>query len=162
MCIRDRDGEVVEDIIYSPDGKSISMIKGKGDLWIADADGKNQRKLISSWNAPRYDWSPNSRWIAYSVYDNNFNRDIWIVPVDGSKPAFNLSRHPDSDGGVKWSPDGKLLAFTGRRFDTETDIYYVSIMVLFGLNFVNYLVITKLLYQDCGMFNVKKNNLLSN
>ena len=119
------DGEVVEDIIYSPDGKSISMIKGKGDLWIADADGKNQRKLISSWNAPRYDWSPNSRWIAYSVYDNNFNRDIWIVPVDGSKPAFNLSRHPDSDGGVKWSPDGKLLAFTGRRFDTETDIYYV-------------------------------------
>ena len=101
------------------------MIKGKGDLWIADADGKNQRKLISSWNAPRYDWSPNSRWIAYSVYDNNFNRDIWIVPVDGSKPAFNLSRHPDSDGGVKWSPDGKLLAFTGRRFDTETDIYYV-------------------------------------
>ena len=119
------DGEVVEDIIYSPDGKNISMIKGKGDLWIADADGKNQRKLISSWNAPRYDWSPNSRWIAYSVYDNNFNRDIWIVPVDGSKPAFNLSRHPDSDGGVKWSPDGKLLAFTGRRFDTETDIYYV-------------------------------------
>ena len=120
-----KEGEVVEDIIYSPDGKSISMIKGQGDLWIADADGKNQRKLISSWNAPRYDWSPNSRWIAYSVYDNNFNRDIWIVPVDGSKPAFNLSRHPDSDGGVKWSPDGKLLAFTGRRFDTETDIYYV-------------------------------------
>jgi len=119
------DGEVIEDIIYSPDGKSISMIKGQGDLWIADADGKNQRKLISSWNAPRYDWSPNSQWIAYSVYDNNFNRDIWIVPVDGSKPAFNLSRHPDSDGGVKWSPDGKLLAFTGRRFDTETDIYYV-------------------------------------
>ena len=75
------DGEVVEDIIYSPDGKNISMIKGKGDLWIADADGKNQRKLISSWNAPRYDWSPNSRWIAYSVYDNKFNRDIWIVPV---------------------------------------------------------------------------------
>ena len=61
------DGEVVEDIIYSPDGKSISMIKGKGDLWIADADGNNQRKLISSWNAPRYDWSPNSRRIAYSV-----------------------------------------------------------------------------------------------
>lgn len=119
------DGEVIEDIIYSPDGKSISMIKGQGDLWIADADGKNQRKVISSWNAPRYDWSPNSQWIAYSVYDNNFNRDIWIVPVDGSKAPFNLSRHPDSDGGVKWSPDGKLLAFTGRRFDTETDIYYV-------------------------------------
>ena len=42
------------------------------------------------------------------------------------------------------------------------NIYYVSIMVLFGLNFVNYLVIIKISYQDCGMFNVKKINLLSN
>lgn len=119
------DGEVIEDIIYSPDGKKISMIKGSGDLWISDADGKNGTKLISSWNAPRYDWSPDGKWIAYSVYDNNFNRDIWIVPVDGSRKPFNLSRHPDSDGGVRWSPNGKLLAFTGRRYDTETDIYYV-------------------------------------
>tara|TARA_B110000014_G_scaffold264463_1_gene266364 strand:- start:8985 stop:12422 length:3438 start_codon:yes stop_codon:yes gene_type:complete len=119
------EGEVIEDIIYSPDGKKISMIKGSGDLWISDADGKNANKLISSWNAPRYDWSPDGKWIAYSVYDNNFNRDIWIVPVDGSKKPFNLSRHPDSDGGVRWSPNGKLLAFTGRRYDTETDIYYV-------------------------------------
>ena len=119
------DGEVIEDIIYSPDGKKISMIKGSGDLWITDEDGKNGSKLISSWNAPRYDWSPDGKWIAYSVYDNNFNRDIWIVPVDGSRNPFNLSRHPDSDGGVRWSPDGKLLAFTGRRYDTETDIYYV-------------------------------------
>ena len=45
--------------------------------------------------------------------------------VDGSRKPFNLSRHPDSDGGVRWSPNGKLLAFTGRRYDTETDIYYV-------------------------------------
>ncbi|MED5471185.1 MAG: hypothetical protein VX577_05525, partial [Verrucomicrobiota bacterium] len=40
------DGEVIEDIIYSPDGKKISMIKGSGDLWITDEDGKNGSKLI--------------------------------------------------------------------------------------------------------------------
>ena len=59
------------------------------------------------------------------MYDNNFNRDVWIVPIDKSRAPYNLSRHPDSDGGVRWSPDGKLLAFTGRRYDDETDIYYV-------------------------------------
>ena len=101
------------------------MIKGNGDLWITDADGKNGRVLVESWMAPRYDWSPDSKWIAYSVYDNNFNRDVWIVPIDKSRPPYNLSRHPDSDGGVRWSPDGKLLTFTGRRYDDETDIYYV-------------------------------------
>ena len=47
------------------------------------------------------------------------------MPIDKSRPPYNLSRHPDSDGGVRWSPDGKLLAFTGRRYDDETDIYYV-------------------------------------
>ncbi|MFP6874951.1 MAG: S41 family peptidase [Verrucomicrobiales bacterium] len=116
---------VIEDIIYSPDGKWISMIKGNGDLWVTDADGKNGHRVVESWYAPRYDWSPDSKWLAYSVYDNDFNRDVWIVPVDNSREAFNLSRHPDSDGGVRWSPDGKLLAFTGRRHATETDIYYV-------------------------------------
>ena len=101
------------------------MIKGNGDLWVTDADGKNGHRVVESWYAPRYDWSPDSKWLAYSVYDNNFNRDVWIVPVDNSREPFNLSRHPDSDGGVRWSPDGKLLAFTGRRYATETDIYYV-------------------------------------
>ncbi len=31
----------------------------------------------------------------------------------------------DNDGNPKFSPDGKLLAFTGRRFDDEVDVFYV-------------------------------------
>ena len=57
--------------------------------------------------------------------DKDFNRDIYIVPVDGSRPPFNLSRHPDNDADPVWSPDGKTIAFTGRRGENEVDIYYV-------------------------------------
>ncbi len=88
-------------------------------------DGKDARRLVESFDAPRFDWSPDGKWIVYAKSDNDFNEDIWLSPVDGSRPPFNLSRHPDNEGNPVWSPDGKMIAFTGRRADTEVDIYFV-------------------------------------
>ena len=120
-----RDKEAKADLQTVPGGKRISWISGRGDLWVADGDGKNRKRLLESWNRPDYDWSPDGKWIAWAVSDNNFNRDVWIASAAGEREPFNLSRHPDSDGSPRWSPNGKILAFTGRRFETETDIYYV-------------------------------------
>ena len=69
---------------------------------------------------------PTANGSLYAVSDNDFNRDVWIASADGSSPPYNLSRHPDNDGNPAWSPDGKILAFTGRRYEDETDIYYVA------------------------------------
>ncbi|MDP7302153.1 MAG: S41 family peptidase, partial [Pirellulaceae bacterium] len=65
------------------------------------------------------------KWLVYALSDGEFNRDIYLLPLDGSREVFNLSRHPDNDGGPRWSPDGKMIAFTGRRVGSEVDIYYV-------------------------------------
>lgn len=109
---------------FSADGKKLAFIKDRGDLWLADGDGANARKLFESWNAPSYDFSPDGRWIVYALSDEWFNNDIWLLPVDGSRSAFNLSRHPDNDYSPLWSPDGKKIAWTGRRENGEIDIFF--------------------------------------
>lgn len=109
---------------FSPDGKKLAFVKDRGDLWLADGDGKNAKRLLESWDAPNFHFSPDGKWLVYAVNDEWFNSDVWLLPVDGSRPAFNLSRHPDNDYSPVWSPDGKKIAWTGRRENGEIDIFY--------------------------------------
>jgi tricorn protease len=120
-----QDAEVESDIRFSRDGSLISFVKGLGDLWIMTPEGKDAKRLLRSWNHPQYDWSPDSKWIVYSIDDNNFNRDVWIMPVDGTREPVNVSKHPYDEYSPVWRPDGKMIAFTGQRLDREMDIFYI-------------------------------------
>ncbi len=105
-------------------GEFLAFVRGRGDLCLMDTDGKNVRTLFESWNAPDFEFSPDGKWVAYAIDDNDFNRDIWLAPLDGSREPFNVSVHPDNDRGPSWSPDGRVLAWTARRSSEETDIHY--------------------------------------
>ncbi|WP_435016924.1 S41 family peptidase [Tundrisphaera sp. TA3] len=117
--------EVEADLKWSPDGGKVAFLRERGDLWIMNPDGKDAKRLFESFESPRFDWSPDGTWLVYAKSDDDFNSDVWIAPIDGSKPPFNVSRHPDNEGNPVWSPDGKVIAFTGRRIDTEVDVYFV-------------------------------------
>lgn len=119
------DADVESDVKFTRDGKRIGYVKGRGDLWLADADGQNARRLVESWSSPNFDFSPDGASIVYSRNDEWFNSDVWLVPADASRAPFNLSRHPGNDTTPVWSPDGKAIAWTGNRDGDEVDIFYV-------------------------------------
>jgi Tol biopolymer transport system component len=73
---------------WSPDGRFLAyeaVCEGSWDLWLADADGRNPRRLTSDPGNERSPvWSPDGKFLYY-VKDS---RSLWRLPLDGSgKPT---------------------------------------------------------------------------
>ncbi|HMP18135.1 MAG TPA: hypothetical protein PKD72_14010, partial [Gemmatales bacterium] len=122
-----QDADTESNLKLSPDGTKLAYTQGRGNIVVCDVDGKNAKVFLQGFNPPQYDWSPDNKWLVYSTEDSDFNSDIFIAPLDGSRPAYNISRHPFDDRNPTWSPDGKIIAFTSRRNIEETDVYYVTL-----------------------------------
>jgi len=86
-----------------------------GDLWIADINGKNVRRLTSDDGIESNPvFSPNGKLIAFSAqYDGN--TDVYVVPVEGGVPK-RLTWHPDSDNIRGFTPDGSAVLLISPRF----------------------------------------------
>jgi tricorn protease len=119
------DGHTERGLQFTPDGKHLLYIRSPGELWVRSLAEDRSWLLARGFDNPQFDISPDSRWVAYSQSDDNFNRDIFIAPIDASEPAVNVSQHPDDDEWPAFSRDGKILAYIGRQVDDEPDIYYV-------------------------------------
>lgn len=120
------DRDVEGNLELSPNGTHVAYTKGS-NLFVMDDDGSDHRQIAKMWSPPNFDWAPDGKWITYATQDDNYNSDVFIVPVDGTREPFNLSRHPDSDTSPKWSGDGKRIAWVGRRDGEELDIYVVEL-----------------------------------
>ncbi len=100
-----------------------------GDLWLADRNGGNARRLTShaaSEFAPRF--SPDGQRIAFSAsYDGN--TDVYVMGLDGGQPK-RLTWHPTPDIVSGWSPDGRRVLFASPREvlnNRSNQLYEVSV-----------------------------------
>jgi C-terminal processing protease CtpA/Prc/Tol biopolymer transport system component len=114
----------------APDNKSIAFNEGNGKLIIAaiSETGKisNEKTLVDSWDSPSgVAWSPDSKWVSYSLSDLYFNEEVYIHKADNSKKPVNISMHPKSDGGAIWSKDGSKIAFSSNRNNGDHDVWFV-------------------------------------
>lgn len=140
---------------WSPDGRFIAFNSNRQpdpdqapdreDLFIMDADGQNWRQIdapIGPKSTPVF--SPDGRFLAYLGVDAEGqwwrNTSLWIVPVDGSAPARNLTAHTDlhcqdvtsgdTGGGQPmppiWANDSQSL-FVQASHHGDTALYQVSL-----------------------------------
>ncbi len=114
------DLEYAADPQVSPDGKSVLFVRRSNDImlnrtksniWIARADGADQRPLLSGQNnfsMPR--WSPDGSRIAY-ISNLEGSSQLYVRWMDSGNTAI-LTNIQKSVGNISWSPDGKTIAFT--------------------------------------------------
>ena len=126
------DIDVFEPLV-SPNRKKISYRIGRGKLVIADIkDGEISKPKTYSdiWaSADGVSWSPDSKYIAYSQQDLDFDSEIYIQSVENAATKMNVSMHPRSDVSPQWSPDGKKLSFVSNRAGDRGGINFDTWMV---------------------------------
>lgn len=85
-----------------------------GDLWVANLDGSNVRRLTSDVGEESNPvFSPDGSLIAFNAqYEGN--TDVYVVPTEGGVPT-RLTYHPGPDLVQGFSPDGKSVLFTSPR-----------------------------------------------
>jgi len=132
------------DPAWSPDGMTIAFARNYPEaIWLMNADGSDQRQLTT----PRQDtdsgdeedfgpdWSPNSKWIAFSrVHEPHMGRtggtryriDIYVIGTDGTG-LRRLTRLAGMNSWPAWSPDGRRIVFeSDRSHEDLSDIYVMN------------------------------------
>lgn len=98
-------------IVYRRNGFDIMKDSPKGNLWIINADGSNNRKLTSrEVGEGQARWSPNGDRIAFTSSTAE-GSEVYMYWINTGQIA-KLSQLPASPSGLTWSPDGLSLAFS--------------------------------------------------
>lgn len=112
--------EQVSEPRLSPDGARVAYARRVVDqlndrwessLWIMNADGTRNRFLVKGSGA---EWSPDGTRIAYIATGEPSGAQVFVRWMDDEGAITQVTRVTDAPGGLRWSPDGRTLAFTMR------------------------------------------------
>jgi WD40 repeat protein len=108
---------------WSPVEDRLAYVAGQGELKLTSEYGSEPRSLVPQAGSRQITglaWSPDGKWIAYSVGERKGSEDtylgVWKVPVEGGE-SVELFASTDfaMDSGVYrllgWTPDGQSLIF---------------------------------------------------
>jgi WD40 repeat protein len=115
-----------DELAWSPDGTRLALSTSRDGLIVVPIDGSGGRTVIDE-HPGSFAWSPDGRQIAFGD-----GRDLVIVPASGGTPVHHDSGTFEKidrlkaerwlqdranwflgiGGGIVWSPDGTLVAFT--------------------------------------------------
>lgn len=112
---------------WSPGGSDIAFEDGSEILRVPRTGG-TATTVVSGLRDVAYPaWSPDGRWIAFTMQDGNFNAHIWIADSRGI--AFGLQQVTEGeaeDYRATWSPDSNWIYFDSNRTG-QSEIWKVEL-----------------------------------
>jgi len=110
------DGGWVAYTVAEPDFKQNAFIT---QIWLANAaTGHSVQLTRGEKSATSPQWSPDSRWLAFTSQRVGDKNQIFVLHPDGGE-ALQLTKAENSVGGFAWSRDGKTIAFTASDVDPK-------------------------------------------
>jgi tricorn protease len=124
-------GLAPQNLAWSPDGKYLSFSTRSYSLYILDV----ATKTLTNFRTPKYsgntsfDWSPDSRWIAFIDGMPNFQDAVFLYNVAEGK-RYPVTDGFYSDSTVAFDTTGKYLFFTSARtFNPGFGIFEASLKI---------------------------------
>ena len=101
------DGKWVAYAVSTPD---MDANRGVSNIWIASTDGSKSMQLTQGGKDSSPLWSPDDRTLAF-LSSRDGSSQVYLLSMDGGEPG-KLTQLSTGADIFKWSPDGKLIAFT--------------------------------------------------
>src|SRR5215471_9854595 len=99
---------------WSPNSKSLAFTDNMMNLWLADAASGKVTKVDTDhlYNLNRaFNWSADSKWVAFERFGANRMRSIWVYSIDTGKNTQVTDGMSDA-GNPAFDRDGQYLYFT--------------------------------------------------
>jgi len=113
--------------VWSPTGNQVvytASPKGVLGVYRKASDGSGEEELL--WKgeglAGPSHWSPDGRFVAFTVVGSNTGADMWWVRTDGDHKSAPFLHSEFAELAARFSPDGRWVAYYSNR-SGQTEIY---------------------------------------